>query len=361
MPYALDEHSVIVLGAGATKAFLPAAPLAEDDYNAQHLSDQFRGFPYAYRLLESERHRCSNGKINVEQLMTRLQGRMPYDSSDAIAQQSLLLSELMREFQRKITFARQKEFHKDDLAAFAKACVNRNITCITFNYDDVLDQALWEVNPLQRGNPWHMNPKHWHPDGGYGFFIRPSSLAVHDVSQYMNTTSMLLLKLHGSINWYPRKGERPPYNLQALHHDENWFESGPDEIPTAQDMIARHFEPDPFIIPPVLDKTALSSEPVLQVVWSLAKEALIKASQVYFVGYSMPLTDLAASFLFNEALEGRSHIIRIINLATEKESREQIRSSYRRVFPKLGDDQFEFGGALQWAQGVSPIEGNHGT
>lgn len=283
---------------------------------------------------------------------------MPYDSSDAITQQSLLLSELMREFRRRITFARQKEFHKDELTAFAKACVNKSITCITFNYDDVLDQALWEVMPLRRGSLLHSAPNHWHPDGGYGFFIRPSSLAVHDRAQYMNTTSMLLLKLHGSINWYPRKGERPPYNLNAIHHDEEWFNSDPDEFPAAQEMIARHFEPDPFIIPPVLDKTVISNEPILQVVWSLAKEALSKASQVYFVGYSMPLTDLAASFLFNEALEGRSHIIRIINLATEEEGKERIRSSYRRVFPNLKDDQFEFGGTLQWAQGVSAIEGD---
>src|SRR6266850_5441065 len=158
MRHVLDERSVIVLGAGATKAFLPAAPLAEDDYNLGHLSDQFRGFPYAYKLLESERNRRSNGTINIEQLMTRLQGRMPYDSGDAIVQQSLLLSELMREFRRKIIFARQKEFHKDELAAFAHVCVNKGVTCVTFNYDDVLDQALWEVKPLHRGNPWHAQP-----------------------------------------------------------------------------------------------------------------------------------------------------------------------------------------------------------
>lgn len=361
MHHILDEHSVIVLGAGATRAFLPAAPLAEDDYNLGHLSAQFRGFPYAYKLLESERHRRSNGTINIEQLMTRLQGRMPYDSSDATAQQSLLLSELMREFKRKITFARQKEFHRDELTAFAHLCVNKGVTCITFNYDDVLDQALWEVNPRHRGNPGHMIPKHWHPDGGYGFFIRPSSLAVHDKSQYMNTTAMLLLKLHGSINWYPRKGERPPYNLNAMHHDENWFSSPPDVFSPPQAMVARHFEPDPFIIPPVLDKTALSNEPILQVVWSLAKDAISRASRVYFVGYSMPVTDMAASFLFNESLEGRSHIICVINLAIDEGSKEQIRSAYRKVFPKLSDDQFEFDGALKWAQGVSAEVGDHGA
>lgn len=361
MAYTLDEHSVIVLGAGATKAFLPAAPLAEDDYNLEHLSNQFRGFPYAYKLLELERLRRSNGTINIEQLMTRLQGRMPYDSVDAIAQQSLLLSELMREFMRKINFARQNEFHKDELAAFAYMCVDKGVTCITFNYDDVLDQALWEVKPLQKANPWHVPPRHWHPDGGYGFFIRPSSVAVHESVTYMNITSMLLLKLHGSINWYPRKGERPPYNLDALHHTEDWFTRDSDIFIPPKEMITRHFEPDPFIIPPVLDKTILSTEPVLQVIWSLAKETLNRASTVYFVGYSVPVTDLAASFLFSESLENKSHIIHVVNQATQDEHKEQIRSAYRKVFPKLKDDQFEFDGALKWAKEVSAVKGEHPT
>ena len=363
MHYVPDDQSVIVLGAGATKAFLPAAPLAIDDYNLKHLCEQFRGFPYAYKLLELERHRRSNGTINIEQLMTRLQGRMPYDSVDAIAQQSLLLSELMREFRRKIDFARQQEPHKDKLAAFAQMCVNKSVTCITFNYDDVLDQALWEVKPIQRGNPHSVYPKHWHPDGGYGFFIRPSVLAIHDMAQYMDNTSMLLLKLHGSINWYPKKGERPPYNLNAIYHDEDWFrrDLGGPSLAFAQEVVARHFEPDPFIIPPVLDKTALSSEPVLQVVWSLAMKALQKSSRIYFVGYSMPVTDLAASFLFNESLDGRTHQISVINLATQEEPKDLIRSSYRKMFPKLKDDQFDFDGALNWVQKVCTIEGASGA
>ena len=361
MHHTLDEHSVIVLGAGATRAFLPAAPLAEDDYNIEHLSDQFRGFPYAYRLLELERQQRSNGTINIEQLMTRLQGRMPYDSVDAIAQQSLLLSELMREFRRKITFARQQEPHKDKLAAFAQVCVNKSVMCVTFNYDDVLDQALWKVKSLREGNPENIHSKYWHPDGGYGFFIRPSSLAVEDRSRYMDNTSMLLLKLHGSINWYPRKGERHPYSINALHHDADWPDSNPDIFTPAQDMIARHFEPDPFIVPPVLDKTALSNEPVLQVVWSLAMEALQKASRIYFVGYSMLVTDLAASFLFCESLEGRTHQISVINLATQEKQKDLILASYRKVFPKLKYDQFDFDGALNWVQKVCPMKEASGT
>jgi hypothetical protein len=54
-------------------------------------------------------------------------------------------------------------------------------------------------------------------------------------------------------------------------------------------------------------------------------------------------------------------IIRVINLATDEESKEQIRSAYRKAFPKLNDDQFEFDGALKWTQEVSAIAGDHGA
>lgn len=45
-------NTVFVLGAGFTKAFLPKAPLMEDDYDADGaLSEKFAKSPHAARLL----------------------------------------------------------------------------------------------------------------------------------------------------------------------------------------------------------------------------------------------------------------------------------------------------------------------
>src|SRR5438105_2566073 len=88
MSNALGEKSVFVLGAGATKAFAPLAPLVEDDYGLKRLIEHFAGFPHARKLLENEKRLRKNGHINVEQFMTRLHGRMPYDHDDARAQQT---------------------------------------------------------------------------------------------------------------------------------------------------------------------------------------------------------------------------------------------------------------------------------
>ncbi|MDR4474383.1 MAG: SIR2 family protein [Nitrospira sp.] len=347
-----NAETVIVLGAGATKAFLPDAPLAVDDYNLNGLKERFEHFPHVRTLLELEGARHQNGRIDIEQLMTRLHGRMPYDSDDDMSQQAHLLSEITKEFINRIRRAKEGQFYKNDLSVFGRKCVNDRITCITFNYDDVLDQALWEIEteytPTIRTT---LRDPYWHPDGGYGFFVPSSNSTVNPGSVYMDKASTLLIKLHGSINWYPRKGERAPYGLDTIYHHEDWYPPKWPALPMGDpELVMRHLEPHPFFIPPVLDKTSLAGEPILQLVWSLAKKCLSNASRVYFVGYSMPVTDLAARFLFKESLDGHSEVIHVVNFAKCEQEKAHIRSAYRTVFKELKDDQFEFDGALKWGQ-----------
>lgn len=352
-----NKNSIFVLGAGATKAFAPLAPLAIDDYGLPRLLEHFAGFPHARKLLENEQRLRTNGHINVEQFMTRLHGRMPYDNDDARVQQTHLLSELMKEFVRKVSLARVKDVLKGDLDGFARVILENDVTCITFNYDDILDQALWKesekhLNGHIRGPLIRPTGMYWHPDGGYGFFVRPSEVAIHDAIHYMDKTSMLLLKLHGSINWYPRSGEKQPYSIDAIYHDEDWYET-PRAFPKPdKELINRHLEEEPFLVPPVLDKTALGSEPVLKTVWSLAKMRLEIAPRIYFIGYSMPVTDLAGSFLFSETLGERVPHIRVVNLAENESDTEQIKGAYRKVFPNIQDNQFEFDGAIEWVKRI---------
>jgi hypothetical protein len=72
----------------------------------------------------------------------------------------------------------------------------------------------------------------------------------------------------------------------------------------------------------------------------------------------MPVTDLAAIFLFSESLGNRADLILVINYATPEEDKGQIKLAYKKVFPKLKDDQFSFDGALKWAKDVNAKEGS---
>jgi hypothetical protein len=140
------SRTVFVLGAGFTKAFLPQAPLLTDDYDGDLLAARFKGFPHARRVLDLERSRNANGQINIERLMTRLDGGMPYDFEHGASEElSLLLSEIKSVFRNRLEKAKSGLCHADEMAALARYCVDNAITCITFNYDDVFDRALWDV------------------------------------------------------------------------------------------------------------------------------------------------------------------------------------------------------------------------
>src|SRR5207247_11152049 len=84
-------NRVFVLGAGFTRAFVPRAPLLVDDYNGQLLKERFSGFMRTSQILENEIRRHERGWIDLERLMTRLDGRMPFDATEVEPQLALLL------------------------------------------------------------------------------------------------------------------------------------------------------------------------------------------------------------------------------------------------------------------------------
>lgn len=351
----VSPRTVFVLGAGFTRAFLPQAPLVKDDYGSDRLMARFEGFPNAKRVLKSEISRNASGFIDIERLMTRIDGLMPYDFENAAAEElRLLLSAVKRAFIDRIERAKGGSFHKAQLGAFAAYCSHNHVDCITFNYDDILDEALWDVDKVT-----HVTEEpagYWHPDGGYGFFCRPSETCIRSVQLDMDRTSMLLLKLHGSVNWRPRRGYPRPYSVDAIVHHEPWqppLELAQPEVPESKPSRAAlevHLEPEAFIVPPVLVKSALVEEPILRIVWSHAYKVLAGAEQVFFVGYSLPTTDLAAGFLFREALSGLDlSRITVINKAPTGDEQALVRDTYSKALPGIPNDRFRFMDALEWA------------
>jgi len=254
-----------------------------------------------------------------------------------------------KSFMRRIEAVREEVDSMEYLKGFARYCVSNNITCITFNYDDVFDKAIWEV----AGSHTPMGKPYWNPDGGYGFFCRPSRCVVEDMQVQMEIKpAMLLLKLHGSINWYPRRGYTQPYSLDAITHHERWYE--PQRYDETNEKVVFHIEPEPFLVPPVLVKSAIVEQPILRVLWYLAYEALYRARKVTFIGYSCPLTDIAVRILLEESLQllERKNI-HVVNLAKGDSEAQRIINAYREVFAKISPKQFDFKGAFEWAKVLS--------
>ena len=77
-----------------------------DEYDAPLLAEKFKDFKHANRVLDWEQNR-EGGKINIERLMTRLCGQMPYDFHQGAGEElGMLLAEL-----KKNRETHKKEYH----------------------------------------------------------------------------------------------------------------------------------------------------------------------------------------------------------------------------------------------------------
>ena len=334
-------HHVYVTGAGFTRAFVTDAPLLVDDFGNDLLVEKVSGLPKASGLLEAERNQHKDGYIDIERLMTRLDDLMPYDYADATADEySFLLTELKRALLDRLSRARSAEHKAEEIRVFAAHCAATGATCITFNYDDFLDEALSATEA-------------WNPYWGYGFFCRSVSDAISVPAGHRRASHLLLLKLHGSINWWPRLGSARPYALDAVMHYQDW--EGVAHRRHPQELVSRHLEPEPVIVPPVLSKSALVTQPILRLVWTLAFDALARAEAVTFVGYSFPRTDTAARVLFTEALRDLPvNNITVVGLEPTDQRKHSLKTRYRSFLGDIPDQAFFLDGALPWAGTLRP-------
>jgi len=349
------EKTVLVLGAGFTKAFLPAAPLLLDNYGMEGtLTRKYRELEYANDILQDELARTrpfGAGNVDLERLMTRLDGGMPYDEShSAVNQLRSLLDDVKLSFLSKLNSAKSGTFHQAELDALARKCINNKITIITFNYDDILDKAIHEAAV-------GLNTR-WSPNRGYGFFCRSSyelegKTFGHEHYAEPHTT---ILKIHGSVNWRTLIGTNTPIKSNDIFHHSKWFSSGAAATDAPFDALETQFQAQPFIVPPVLTKASLTQQPVLQLLWSRAYDALSEADRVIFVGYSLPVTDIASSTLFKESMFMMPHHpqVEVVGFAANADDQETLKAAYRRVFPSLDDSQFRFDGGLAWAATFAP-------
>jgi len=167
-------------------------------------------------------------------------------------------------------------------------CVNRNlelyryfvnllrpgITVITFNYDLILEAALSRAGAL-----------YFYPHLG-------------DVNEDIISKGIKILKLHGSLNFYfcPKCGYVHDFTSRFTQRPSLLKAQGITlrciKCEESEDAQLKH-----LMVAPTLFKSY--SIPLLRQWWFEAFQALSGASEVYFIGYSIPRSDLLSAQLFD--------------------------------------------------------------
>ena len=138
----MTKQTVLVMGAGFTHALNTDAPLIKSDLSElfNKLKNKYTKFPSVLEII----HSISNPKqVNIEELLTRLYLGMPYDESFlSKGNKETLYEDLISNMIHSIEKIKLSDENKKILDILAKFIIEKEISCITFNYDTLFDQAL---------------------------------------------------------------------------------------------------------------------------------------------------------------------------------------------------------------------------
>ena len=176
------------------------------------------------------------------------------------------------------------------LMRFLAAAHASRATIITFNYDLIVEHA---IEQLQIHSFDRRKPLQWaHALDG----VPPVSLSQiigYPIDREILPT-LLLLKLHGSLNWYWDPGDNSGATLS--HATLSNLDS---------DRRLHHPGRAPFIAPPAAAKSAFFDNLIMRDIWQRAAKALRAANEIAFAGYSMPVADLVSTGMITDSISGR--------------------------------------------------------
>lgn len=202
-------------------------------------------------------------------------------------------------------------------------------TLVTYNYDTLIERAIDQSFLLDHSSL-------------FGRRIHSCDVLAHmpprvDVREGGPLATFRLLKLHGSTNfyWVPNDltgGTLVRWPLPQEDHDAGpWAGQSVRDSPAimvAASQVLFDEDPakrrdrllngrEPFIVPPSALKSRFYELPFLRGLWRQAREAIMSATHLYLVGYSLPRTDLATLGLLRENLPAGCEIA-VVNEGPDK-------------------------------------------
>ncbi len=266
---------IFVLGSGFSKSFMPQMPTLRDinELIPYGIPDEFPHIKeYCLKFLE-----LCNGQreyLGIESLATSILSARIFPGERERLYHATLRFELLRFIASVI---RHEEGLSDEAARvmrrFIKSCVNcpsddrRNTLLLSFNYDTLIESSIASDPELRNSIS---------VDYGVRIDRADRSACQETLQQTIN-----LLKIHGSLNWFPIKGVSDELDLKNVCQ----VEPGDRSFPI-------YCEDTPIYIPMAHAKESFLRGSLFNVLWSKADYYLKNAEEIYFIGYGFPKSDV---------------------------------------------------------------------
>ena len=241
--------------------------------------------------------------LDLEEVLTSLEIEREFHNpeSDEGARLLLIRNKLTRYIRRILGFCTQHTYGENYRRLVQSLDFNDSV--ITFNWDLLIDQEFMVA---------YASKLH------YGNFF---NTVAPDADSHLPSVIAggLLLKLHGSLNWF-RCGNhkcRASASIKLLRDVQGCLSvtQGIGDVICWQCGSAMN----PVIIPPLLRKP-ITEDPLIRSAWGLARSRLLLASKVVVVGFSAAPTDFYTSWLLRSNVGTREDVEVIVINPSNRES-----------------------------------------
>lgn len=266
---------IYVLGSGFSKSFMPQMPTLRDlnELIPFGIPDEFPHFrDYCKRFLD-----LCNGQseyLSIESLATSILSARIFPGERERLYHASLRFELLRFIASVIRHDEGLSGEAADvMRKFLKSCVNcvdegcRDTLLLSFNYDTLIESAI--ANDPELRDLVSVD---------YGVRIDRADRSARCEAK---PHTIDLLKIHGSLNWFPIKGVTDELDLKNICQVEPEDRSFPI-----------YCEDTPIYIPMAHAKESFLRGSLFNVLWSKADYYLKNAEEIYFIGYGFPKSDV---------------------------------------------------------------------
>lgn len=295
-------------------------------YTAQAASEDFKeAFEYVGFL---KRPQGAPGtpawdNFDLEEIFTSVELEREFrgSESDERARLTLIRNKLVRYIGRIIALCTQGAYGEHTRRLAGDLDVDDSV--ITFNWDLLLDR---EVHPRES--------QRWQYKNFFALALQDFRFGPVVAGSYGKQG--MLLKLHGSFNWYQCTNRlcREAATLTFFETTSLALERlmGIGEVICQ----ACGSEMNPLLIPPLLRKP-IHNAPTIRSIWGIAKRRLKVADNVVVIGFSLPPTDFYANWLLR-SVQASPHLqprVFVVNPMNDPDHPEHGQFSRRMgsVFP----------------------------